>query len=349
MIVFPSGCSEERIKPNVATSSPPMGRHRTFQLKPIFFGEHQTLTHEVPVLNDTTRTVKFTRIANSCSCTGNARLAQMVLEPGETTNLHFDIDLRQRKGSQRFVWHLIEDNGASWDYTIETTIHERARFSELGPVHFGLVEPNSSQDRVLDFLLSSEGNPSLSGNVIFRSSSNCLRIEAGDPHLETTSDGIVVRRVPLTIRLTAPLKPGLETATISADVPGQVAKETIHTSATWHVRSRYQIDPPQLYFGTLHPSTSTPVARSVRIRRLDGQPLTIRQVKTASRSLTWRIAKGEHISEQMLVLVLDARMLRQALWEEVSVETDNAAQPLLQIPLGALIENARQDNPYPSP
>jgi len=135
-LVLPLGCTSG--KPADSESVRPAAEPvaRTVQIPPLFVDDTPELQYDFPVWNETGQPVRFTQVRPSCACAGGTKLAAMELAPGEETTLHFDIDLRQRKGPQQFVCHLVEAGGSTWTYTLETTLYERARFVEIGSIPF---------------------------------------------------------------------------------------------------------------------------------------------------------------------------------------------------------------------
>jgi hypothetical protein len=310
----------------------------TIQLPPMFVDDASSLQYDVPVRNETDGTVRFTQIRQSCTCAGATKLAAMELAPGQTTTLHFDIDLRQRKGPQRFVCYLVEASGVEWTYTLETTLYERARFAADGIVHFGMVDPKAEEVRETQFYLHAESLQALPQVVAFWTESDKLRVESDLALTEQQADGTAVRKVPLKLRLRAAEVPGLAQTSVIAEIDRRGQKQQVRTGVTWNVRSFYSVAPPQVYFGTIDPTSTRPVERRVVIRRTDGQPLSLKQTKTSSTCVRCSIEKSENDSVGRLLMVLEPGSINGPLWGEVTVETDHPAQPQVTIPVAVLMQ-----------
>lgn len=149
---FQAGCSSGEPATAIPASPPSNPMVRVFQIPPRFVEETTRLEYDAPVKNETGRFVRFTGVQRSCSCTA-AELGARELSPGEATTLHFDIDLRHRKGPQKFVCRLLEEGGPEWTYALETTLYERAHFAETGMTHFGMTDPNAEETRETAFFL----------------------------------------------------------------------------------------------------------------------------------------------------------------------------------------------------
>jgi hypothetical protein len=314
---------------------------RIIQIPPVFVDEASSLQYDVPVKNETDQTVQFTHIRRSCTCAGATRLAAMKLAPGQETTLHFDIDLHHRMGPQQFVCYLVEASGAEWTYSLATTLYERARFAQSEAIHFGMVDPKTEEVRETQFYLHAENRQALPHRVSFRTDSDPLQVEAGLGSVDEKPDGTVVWTFPLTLRLRQPGVPGLERASVYAEVEQPGGKQIVQTNVTWNVRALYVVAPSQVYFGTIDPSAPGEVERRVVIRRTDARPLGIKGVKVSCSSVRCSIEKMSDDSTGKVLLVLNPRSMTGALWGEMTVETDHAVQPLLKIPVAALTKPAK--------
>jgi len=108
------------------------------------------------------------------------------------------------------------------------------------------------------------------------------------------------------------------------------------------VRSFYEVQPAQAYFGTIDSATSKSIERQLIIRRTDREPLTIKNVKSPSDALEWSLEKTKDSSMAKLVLVLNPKALAGApLWGEMLIETNLATQPLLKVSVAALTKSLK--------
>jgi hypothetical protein len=336
VIAFCAGCATQRPAEVAVTPSLAGSVDHTYRHPPLFVEESSRLECDVPVKNDTGRTVRFTRVRWTCSCTG-AQLAAMQLAPGEETTLHFDIDLRNRTGPQRFVCYVDEKGGAEWVYAVETTLYQRARFAGSGTTHFGMVDPRAEEVRETEFLLYAESAALLPQDVLFTTASDRVQVEPGPGTTEEQPDGVVARRIPLRLRLRAAEAPGLGQASVYARFERQMDKQQVQGEVTWNVRALYSVSPPQVYFGTIDPS-SAPAERHVLIQRADGRPLNIQSAKVSCAGVSCQIEKTPDGSPGRLLLILDPKSITGPLAGEVVVETDHPVQPSLKIPVVALLK-----------
>jgi hypothetical protein len=308
-----------------------------YQVPPIFVGDSLDFQYDIPVRNESDSLVRFTRIRQSCSCSAATKLAAMELEPGQETTLHFHADLRGRLGPQRYICYLVEAGGVEWTYGVETSLHERARFVPHGSIHFGMVNPRADESRELEFRLHAENERALPAKVTFRTEGEHLKVQALQDTIEEQPDGTCVRSYRLQVGLYAPQTPGLGHHLVYAEFERQGVKQKVESGVSWNVRSFYEVQPAQAYFGTVDTATSESIERQLIIRRTDGEPLTIKSVKSPSDALQWSLEKTKDDSMAKLVLVLDPKAMAGApLWGEMMIETNVAMQPLVKVSVAAL-------------
>lgn len=337
------GCaSKEAANAAQVDQAPGKNITRTFHIPPIFIEDHPNLRYDVPVKNETGKTVRFSGVRQSCSCMGAVNLESKELAPGQETILHYDIDVSRRKGLQRFICHLVEEGGGEWTYELETRLYERAGFAEVGSLHFGMVNPKAEEARQTEFHLYAESAAKLPREVAFRSDSKCLRIEAEPSNDEQLPDGIIERTIPLKIHLKAPAMPGLQNVSLHANFFQGTEKREIPIGVVWNVRTLVSITPAQVYFGTIDSSSPERIERRVTLQSPDGSTLTAKRVRTSQPELVQCRIDGPHEGASILLLfVLDAKALKMPLWGEVVVEMDNPLQPSVKIPIAALLKQMR--------
>lgn len=118
--------------------------------------ETPELKTPLQVRNHTDERVTFQEISPSCACS-EAKLESYTLAPGEETSLHVTVSLRGRNGPQRFSVALIEPSGRYWQYLIETTVYQRAKFSTTNNIlHLENLEPDALATAEGDSCLRSE-------------------------------------------------------------------------------------------------------------------------------------------------------------------------------------------------
>lgn len=315
---------------------------RTFRIPPFFVEEHPNLRHDVPVRNDTGQTVRFSHVRQSCTCVGAVNLESKELPPGQETTLHFDIDVSRRTGPQRFICYLVEERGTEWTYELETTLYQRARFAEDGSLHFGMVNPKAEEVRQTEFRLYAESAAGFPRDVMFRSDSDCLRVEAEPCNDEQLPDGIIFRKIPLKIHLKAPATPGLKNVALHAKYVCGTEKREVPTGVDWNVRTLVSITPSQAYFGTIDSSSPERIERRVTLQSPDGRAIRIKKVTTSQPEQVDCRIDGPHEGTRIrLVLALNTKSFKKPLWDEVVVEIDNPLQPSVKIPIAALPKQVR--------
>lgn len=339
-VILSAGCSSQ------SPAQPPAkirieSQSFTFQLPPLFVGDQAALEHEIAVRNEYSQPVRFIQIRQSCSCSAATKLASMQLGPGEATTPHFHADLRSRVGPQRFVCHLVEEGGAEWTYALETTLHERARFVPVGPLHFGMVNPRAEAVRDLEFRLHAESEQALPGSVTVRTDGDALRVQVGEGVVEEQTDGTWVKNFAIQVRLHAPEMPGLGQQAVYAQFERNGVPEQTQMAVTWNVRSFYEVRPAQVYFGTLDPSSAQPVERQLSIRRTDGRPLVIEAVRYSCPGIRHTVKKSADVATASLALVLDPARMTGPLWAEMVIQTNLAEQPIINVPIAALLRAAK--------
>jgi hypothetical protein len=313
----------------------------THQIPPFFADDRDSLEYDMPVKNETGRPLRFTHVRPSCACAGATRVDSKELAPGQETMLHFDINLRHRTGAQRFVCHLVEENGTEWTYALETTIYERARFAEVGSIHFGMVNPGVEEVRETDFYLYAENSQKLPQEVIFRTGSHYLRVETGPSSVEQKPDGMVFRKIPLKLHLHAPKTPGLQNTSVYARIFREKEKQDVQTGVDWNVRTLLTVSPAQVYFGIVDPSSSKTIERRITLQSPDGRSLAVKSVTASCPQVHCSIEGPREGSMVRLLLVLNPRAVGKPFWGEVAIETNNPLQPSIKVPIAALSKSAK--------
>jgi hypothetical protein len=338
------GCfSGKPEQPNERDEAQPlMPAPKTVRIPSLFAEDRSSIQCDVPVSNPTERAVRFTDIRQSCSCMGSIKLAATQLAPGEKTTLHFDLNLQQRTGPQRFTCQLVEAGGPTWTYHVETTIYRRAAFAEVGSLHFGMLGPRCAATRTTGFIVSAESLDALPQAVSFRTDSESLTIKPRPAVLKRESDGVVVQTIPLNLGLKSGDKPGLQYAPVYADVlrrDGQ--KLQLKATATWHVRPPISASPAQAYFGAVDHSSSTVLLKKILISCNDGRPLVLKSFKSPCSALQCALDKKIDNSTACLLLTIDPRAVPTPFWCDLLVETDHPQQPQVSIPVAALARTGR--------
>lgn len=338
LLILQSGCAE-RISPNSAVdrdepSTEPVSR--TIQLPPLFVGDATSLDYDFPVKNETSRPLKFTQIRQSCACAGASRLAVMDLAPGQETVLHVRIDLRQRKGPQRFVCALLEAGGAEWTYTLETILHERARFAGQRVMHFGMIDPKTEVTGETQFILHAEKSEALPKDVSFTATAENLKVESGPAAVQYLPDGTTTRTYPIRVRLQSPVSSGLRQCSICAHFECEGEKKVVQITVTWTVRTLYVVTPSEVYFGSVDPKAAQPIKRQILFGRADLQPLTIKTARVSCAGVSFSLEQLNEGSMYRLLLLLDPKTINESIWGEAVIETDYILQPQLRIPVAAL-------------
>jgi hypothetical protein len=337
-LILHSACAE-RIAPNSAVHRDEPSTEavsKTIQLPPLFVGDATSLDYDIPVKNETSRPLEFTRIRQSCACAGSSRLAAMELAPGQETVLHLHIDLRQRKGPQRFVCALVEAGGAEWTYTLETTIHERARFEGPGAMHFGMIDPKSEAKRDTQFTLHAHKAEVLPKDVSFAATAENLKIDSGPAAVQHLPDGTTTCTYPIRLRLQWPESSGPRQCSICAHFECEGEKKVVQMNVTWSVRTLYVVTPSEVYFGSVDPKAVEPIKRHIVFGRADRQPLTIKRASVSCAGVFVFLEQLNEGSMYRVLLLLDPKTINESIWGEAVIETDYIAQPQLRIPLAAL-------------
>jgi hypothetical protein len=304
----------------------------------LFTDETPELKHDVDVRNETAVPVYIEHIQQSCGCAGSTRLAKRGLAPGEVTTLHFAIDLRNRIGPQRFVCRLIEKGGSSWSYELETTLYRRAQFSEVGAIHFGMLDPGQKAEKLTEFFLHARNEADFPDQVNFHTKSDRIRLETKPPRTIREANGIYKRGYDLVVNLLAPELPGFATADIVAELRSVSGKQVRATSLSWNVRSFYAIEPAQIFFGRINQRESSPITKVLTIRRLDSHLLAIKGIRVKNSALKAMAEPSAAVEERRLKITLDPKQLHETLWEEIHIETNVPAPPVLRVPVAALVE-----------
>lgn len=334
--LFLAGCAQSA-PADVADSQPLESFTRTVRLAPLFAGDNVDLEYDFPIKNETNRTLRFTHVRKSCACMGSTSVGADELAPGAETKLHLAIDLRRRTGPQRLGCSLVEAGGSEWNYAIETTIYERARFEPAVAIHFGMVDPKSLAERETQLVLAAKTVGDLPEKLSLSTNSEFVRVVRGAA-VDESPDGIAVRKHTFQLKLQAPAIPGFGQAQLHAVVDDKGTERRIQTAVTWNVRSLFTVSPSQAFFGTIPIGEQRPLTRQLAIRREDGQPLNIAAVTTNCPQVKCTVARGEDVAVAVLSLTLATEALQGPLWGELKISTDHPIQPIVKVPFAALAE-----------
>ncbi len=310
----------------------PSGVQVVEKLPPVFLEETPTLAHTFRVSNNTKAPIRFKKLAHTCACS-DTTLDKNELQPGEETCLHLNARLNGRFGREAFsVTLMADDGGPEWTYQAEINIYERGHFEPAG-IHFGFLKPRIQQERqaVLELYSRAEDVPFALLQIV--SSSEHVKVEAGEAATSLASDGIRVQKLPLTIVLIAQSSSGRAAAHITARYERDGTVYESHLPVDWVVRSHFQTTPPRLFFGVLGSTTDDQLQQEVTLRRHDGKPFTVRN-QQATRPEVECVVTGPPSSDCQRLLVRFTETPRESVSGEVILETDDPEEEVIRIPFG---------------
>ena len=318
-----------------APETPADGHYVTHALPPVFLDVDPQIKHRFEVVNDTAGPVRFARVQPSCSCS-SAELGAKELAPGEKTVLDIAADLRGDLGPRRLHCRLITDNEGPWLYELTTTVYTRVEFSGGTQVALGSFNPGERVTRELGVHLHSPPGTEAARLLAVRSPDDQVGVAVGDGEDSTLPDGVVRRRVPLTLTLLPQSLPGKHEVLLRATGKHGDTEFQASLPLYWHVKSLYEVGPQRVFFGKVGQEAG-PVSKKVLVRRSDGKPFSVRNL-TASHPAVG-VTAGEPSApraEHELTVTLDPIRVQSHLWAQVRLETDYALQPTLEVPVAAV-------------
>lgn len=332
--IIPAGCRRSNSAPIQADSTEPaQNREFVTRVAPVFSDEIGDLTTQVAVRNDTPRPIRFSDVQYSCSCTG-AELEKRELAPNEETLLDFRIRTYGRSGPQRFVCTLVEEGGARWVYTVDTTVYAPHRF-ENDRVHFGLVNPKEVTTKETALLLCSRSSIAEAARALsFLPTSEAVTVTPGEARHEVLPDGTHQTRIPIRVVLRAPAEPGFGGASVRIGHEGASAEWS--QEITWNVRSLLSVLPRQIFFGSVTPGSSL-MRKCVTLRRLDGNPLRIVSLRVPGKVVSATVLERTLAEVAEIEFVLDGQQVQSSFWEEAVIEIDHPVQRLVTIPVAWVV------------
>jgi hypothetical protein len=339
-IVLIGGCNragqttQSDSRPATSISSPlpftPSNFEFRHELPTVISDDRPTVTFEVPVLNRTDSAVKFERVSRSCSCT-DAELRSNTVLAGEQTELNVTIRVAEREGPQRLLVTLADSTGRTWTYTLDFTIYPRARFP-VDSFWLGSVDSQVRISRTSVFEVFSTTSSGLPDRVQFATSNESIQLTSGEAQAPVQlSDKIWVKRVPLSVAITAPTEPGPFHGDIRAEYLYRGKARQASAAISGSVRSLFEVAPQCVFFGTSVPES---LSRRAIIRRTDGKPLTIEVSRVSHPDVTAKLETGKNDSAFVILsLTLDRKSKATPLWGEVILTTNDEKQSTIKIPL----------------
>jgi hypothetical protein len=329
---FMAGCGKQTPPPQRDLVGSPIGIHveKYVRIPPVFADETPILKEDIPVRNDTSRTVVFAEPRPACSCAG-VQLGTRTLEPGQETTLRIEARLFGRSGEQRFACSLVDDRGQLWIYGFETAVLTAMRFTENGALHFGNVDPNATVTRQTELRLCGRDETRLPSEPVLQYNAKRINISLGQARNETLPSGIHVRTIPIEIQLTATAAPGIDQAEIRYARPDDPS-QFVRLELTWKVRSLFQVSPGSIFFGQIKPGMTESMTKQVTLCRDDSQPFAIKYIRINHAAIKANV-HCEADNPPTLEFTLNPTKVNQTIWEEAEVVTDHPIQPVVRIPV----------------
>jgi hypothetical protein len=334
------GCwSEKTDKPapvpsQPKTNAPLVPLEVTHQLPAVIAEDQPDLQITVPVKNATPTEVRFAKLSHSCACSG-AKLQKMTLALGEETRLEIKMNLRGRSGQQRIAVTLLEPSGRPWHNLIDFTIYPRARFN-TGQESLQLAEakPKTTLERDVTLEFFDTDRKQLPAAPAFATEGHPFQITVGTPQEEQVAPNIWTRKVPLHIRYTAPDRAGPYHGELVAKFTQRGEKQTLKLGVNGYVLSLFKVTPEFVFFEASSNPDDT-CTRKVTIRRTDGKPLEIKKLETSHAKIKALIEPTRNPSIVTLKLTLSSQEMKDHLWGETILHTNQPEQPTLKVQFAA--------------
>ncbi len=318
---------------------------------PPFFGTGDlTVACCVQFVNTAQKTVHIKSVGSSCGC-AKARLAKVTLKPNEATELHVNVNM-DRNGGRRSVTCLIEgDTGDRWVHVLNAVAYPFVRpANRLAHLAFGAVDPGNRvvRDFVLEFCVptSVADLPQLVSTKAESTSLEVASEEVRGPFPLENGGG---RKFTLPLRVA--LSPGTESGpgtsvlTFSCRA-GEIAAD-YRLAVTWLVRSAFEVSSSRVHLGALMPS-SKPLFATVRVRRIDGQSLEIRDVSLTPGPVHFVRSNATTSDEQVLTFGIRPADAPDVFAASAFVHTNHPAQSTVRISFSGRVVSVgdqRTDSP----
>jgi len=104
-------------------------------------------------------------------------------------------------------------------------------------------------------------------------------------------------------------------------------------SVTWIIPELYVVTPKRAFFGN-RPNNS-PNNVKIAIRRTDGKPFSIRQIKSTDTRVKVAILKGGPSDGKLITITADCIPKEESFSGEAFLETDDPDEPWIKIPFAA--------------
>jgi hypothetical protein len=304
---------------------------------PVIEDDTPSLKVDLPFVNRTPRVVRVKEVHHCCGVAA-ASVDTKELQPGQETTLRLEIHVYGRHGKQSFSSSIHSDAGDVWAYRVHTTVYNRFEFDPRDGVRFGSVDPNSRASATGYLLIHARPGEAIPDTLQFHSSSEYTTVTSQESTETTLPDGILRRKVPLTVRLNAPAAGGVTNSVLIVGSRNkQGALEEAKMPVVWSVKRLYDLKPERLFFHKAE-LAGGPRELSLSIRRSDGNSFVIVDVKTGHPAVSAAVGHSKQAVEQRLLISVDPAQFSEALWDEVVVTTDHPLQPLLYVPVAAFAQ-----------
>ena len=300
-----------------------------------FYEAGTVLRHEFRVANDTDSVVRLALVSTSCSCT-TAEVSRREVQPGEETLLQMSLTLEKASGKRSARCVLSDDHGKRWVFGISATSYPLMEFAEGSDhayPHLGTFNPGEGGSATVDVFTYADANGQPPRIEIGRVSSTRLEAKLQGGGVEALSDGFRRRREQVLIELPNQREPGLHKANIAIGCRSRKASETVRITAIWQVRSLYSVEPERIALGLLGDAEGEKIRRTVTVRRMDGKPLTGITAKSSHPGISIEGLTSGACNAKDVTVVVDTGAISGSLCGEVSIDTHDAVQSALIIPV----------------
>jgi hypothetical protein len=234
--------------------------------------ESKEIEFTVPVVNSTAAPAVFGRPSCGCACT-TTELPTDRLACGERMTLRLGARAEGRIGRQVFSCRWSDQLGRPWRAGVSVELHRPAAF--VGTALFGRVTPGDTVERVVHVRQVWPLGQPAPAVPTFTTSDPALSASAGSAEPHETVDALASRRLPVTLTLRVPDRPGYTRATVSVREPSRVYPLEVE----WRYEPSVRPEPTRLVFAT----RGRP--RQVRFFAADGRPTAVLAARVEPPSL----------------------------------------------------------------
>lgn len=296
----------------------------------VFSDDTSSLSHDFLICNDSNKAVKIGPVSKSCGCT-TATLLKTSLLPGEKTQLHVEVDIRNRRGQSSVVVAVPSTGGKSWSCRVNYCVYDAISIMR-DSLHLGQLAVSGGSGTVTLQLaaLKSADFPRISRLSFHSGVANIVSQKD-----ELDSNGVMIRTMAIDVsvpsnRVSADNSGNLEIAAL--DWNG--AEITRSDLVTWAAPRIFEIEPRRAFF---HPSSwdNLPQERRlIKITSIPGAPSpNVANIVSSHPAIKCSDVTVDNNGCRILQIEIDPSKASRTIVGNVSFDTLHTEHPKITIPV----------------